>query len=322
MGNILISCAGKRVSLKKAFEEELKKYFPDNSVYTSDNNTQLSAACQMSSGSIKLPKLDSDNYLEELIASCQARSIKLIIPTIDTELILLSENKSRLISEGIMPLVSSIDFIKKCRDKRKIHKFLSSVGIKVAKEFSKSNYQLPLFIKPIDGSRSLDNFIIKNEKDFLDRHFKNERLMFLEYFEPQHYKEYTCDMYYNIEGELCSVVVRERIDVRDGEVKIARTEKNSIISLLKDKLSVIEGVSGCITSQFFKNKNSDEIIAIEINPRFGGGFPLAYKAGANFPKWIIEEYFLNESIEPDYGWEENLLMIRYDKEIFINSYNV
>ena len=43
--------------------------------------------------------------------------------------------------------------------------------------------------------------------------------------------------------------------------------------------------------------------------------------GANFPKWIIEEYLLN-NFNDDYfeNWNDNLLMIRYDQEIIVNGY--
>lgn len=68
------------------------------------------------------------------------------------------------------------------------------------------------------------------------------------------------------------------------------------------------------------NKDTKRIIGIEINPRFGGGFPLSYQAGANYPKFLIQEYLLNETIEYTNEWEDNLLMLRYDDEILIRNY--
>jgi carbamoyl-phosphate synthase large subunit len=69
------------------------------------------------------------------------------------------------------------------------------------------------------------------------------------------------------------------------------------------------------------HRESKRIVGIEINPRFGGGFPLTHMAGANYPKWIIQEYFLDREIEEGFSkWEENLLMLRYDDEIIIHGY--
>lgn len=72
--------------------------------------------------------------------------------------------------------------------------------------------------------------------------------------------------------------------------------------------------------QFFFNPETKRVIGIEINPRFGGGYPLSYLAGANFPKFIIDEYILNEEIQPFDDWEDNLLMLRYDNEVLVHNY--
>jgi carbamoyl-phosphate synthase large subunit len=68
------------------------------------------------------------------------------------------------------------------------------------------------------------------------------------------------------------------------------------------------------------NKETQNIRAFEINPRFGGGYPLSYAAGANFPRWLIEEYLLSQEISYSDNWESNLLMLRYDDEILIHDY--
>ena len=78
-------------------------------------------------------------------------------------------------------------------------------------------------------------------------------------------------------------------------------------------------VQGCLTAQLFKHITTDRILGIEINPRFGGGYPLSYYAGANYPKWIIQEYLLNQSIIPNDDWKNNLLMLCYDKEVIVKN---
>ena len=57
----------------------------------------------------------------------------------------------------------------------------------------------------------------------------------------------------------------------------------------------ISGAKGCLTIQVFVGKINSEIIGIEINPRFGGGYPLSYASGANYPAFIIQEYMMNET---------------------------
>lgn len=319
MSNILITSVGKRVSLTKAFEKELFKLFPNNKIYVGDANPELAAACIGSVNSFIVPRLDSSTYIDEIIKICVHNDIRLIIPTIDTELLLLADNKEKFLKNNIIPVISSVGFIQKCRDKRGIHSFFNQHEIKTANEYSKKDYKLPLFIKPIDGSRSVDNYIIKSEKDFMKSHFSNDTLMFLEYLDKDKYQEFTCDLYYGKDSHLKCVVPRKRIEVRDGEVIKGKTEKNILIDFIYERLKIINGARGCLTAQFFKHKESEKIIGIEINPRFGGGYPLSYKAGANYPKWIIEEYLLDKTIEPYDAWKDNLLMLRYDKEVFVEN---
>ena len=319
--NILITSAGRRVSLVRAFQKELKIIFPKAKVIAADAKPTLAAACHAADAYFAVPRLDNVNYIKELISSCKKHEIKLIVPTIDTELLLLAENKELLEENGITPIIASTSFIQKCRDKRVIHDFFTSHNIAIAEEYSKEDYKLPMFIKPIDGSRSVDTYLIRTKEDLTDYHFANEKLMFLEYLDHDFYEEFTCDLYYTKEHHLKCAVPRKRIEVRDGEVNKALTMNNSLVTYIKKNLSFVDGAVGCLTAQFFKHKSEEKIYGIEINPRFGGGYPLSYLAGANFPKWIIQEHLLDEQIEDKFNcWEDNLLMIRYDDEILMHGY--
>lgn len=319
--NVLITSAGRRVSLLRAFKKELNEIDPNGKVLASDLNPLMSAACQIADDFFEVPRLNDPTYISFLIEECKKRSIDLIIPTIDTELAILAENEHKLAQNNIKAVISSTEFVRKCRDKRVIHDFFVSKGIAIAKEYPKHNYELPMFIKPMDGSRSVDTFLIRSKEDLTDYHFENEKLMFLQYLDHDEYDEYTCDLYYGKDDKLKCAVPRKRIAVRDGEVNTGVTEKNELVAYIKNNLGTIEGARGCLTAQFFKHRTEPKIYGIEINPRFGGGYPLSYLAGANYPKWILQEYLLNEAIEEDFDcWENNLLMIRYDDEILVHGY--
>jgi carbamoyl-phosphate synthase large subunit len=58
---------------------------------------------------------------------------------------------------------------------------------------------------------------------------------------------------------------------------------------------------------------------LEINPRFGGGFPLSNAAGADFTDWLIKEYLLGQKL-PFYDlWSSDLVMLRYDAKVIVNA---
>jgi carbamoyl-phosphate synthase large subunit len=176
-----------------------------------------------------------------------------------------------------------------------------------------------LFIKPYDGSLSKDIYLINCKEELTDSLLNNPKLMFMEYINPKDFHEYTIDAYYDKNSDLKCLVPRRRIEVRGGEISKGKTEKLEFYKILKDKLSFIKGAKGCLTIQFFIGKETEEIIGIEVNPRFGGGFPLSYASGANYPSYIILEYMMNEPITFNDNWIENRVMLRFDSDIILDQ---
>lgn len=320
--NILITSAGRRVSLVRAFKKEVTSLGLNAKVYTTDLVPELSSACHVADASFAVKRVTAPSYVDDLIALCKAEQIALIIPTIDTELQVLAQNLDRFLAAGIRPVISDSTVIDNCRDKRLIHAFFDELNFKRAMDVSPSdpkNY--PVFVKPYDGSRSQGIYLL-NTIDELTAEIKNNpKNLFLEYVDTSSFDEFTVDIYFNRNSKIISVVPRERIFVRDGEVNKGCTRKNSIVSFVLDKMDGKAGFRGCITLQVFLHREEGTVIGIEINPRFGGGFPLTYEAGANFPGWILSEYLLDQSVDSyDDSWEDNLLMLRYDDEVLVSNY--
>jgi carbamoyl-phosphate synthase large subunit len=318
--NILITSAGRRVSLVQAFQKELKKLFPDGKVFTVDMIPELSSACRASDGYFNIVRVTDNTYCNRLIDICLANNIKLIVPTIDTELIPLAENDSLINENGIIPLISSLEMVRICRDKRKLFKFFDSINFPRTSEVNIHDPDFPIFIKPVDGSSSNGIRIITEKSQLKENEFENDKYVFLKYLNPKEYAEFTVDMYFDKSSILKCAVPRERLEIRSGEVSKSVTRKGSIYTKILRQFSFLEGFVGCITLQVFINRRTNEILGIEINPRFGGGYPLSYHAGANFPEYIIREYLLNEPIQFFDHWICDLLMLRFDAEVLVNDY--
>lgn len=54
---------------------------------------------------------------------------------------------------------------------------------------------------------------------------------------------------------------------------------------------------------------------IEINARFGGGYPLAHEAGAHFADWLLQEQ-AGMALQANDDWREGVTMLRYDDAVF------
>jgi len=306
--NLLITSAGRRVSLIKNFE----KHF---NVFTADMNPSLSSACQYSGKFFKVPPVKDENYIDYLIEICKKNSIKILVPTIDTELSVLAENREKLLGNGILPIVSSKEICDIFYLKTTTEEFFIKNGFKtprIVENLEEAHY--PLFAKLNNSSLSIG---AKKVETFEEVKNLKGNYVFQEFIEGV---EYTVDAFFDDKSNLICVVPRERIEVRCGEVAKARTRKDKkIIDEIKKLAKNLKWAFGCLTIQLFKR--DEEIIFIEINPRFGGGYPLSYLAGADYAKFIKDIY---EGKELSYfeEWQDNLIMLRYDAEVLVDGNSI
>lgn len=320
MKNILILSAGRRVELVAAFKTELGIAEPKARVWAADMRPELSSACQVADASVSVPRVTADGYPDFLIDLCTANGIGMVIPTIDTELLPLALAADRFAANGIHLIVSSPGLVRTCRDKRKTAELFAGIDMTSPEIYARDAIKFPCFAKPFDGSCSVGAAAIMSPDCLTSVMLEDERMMFMQLVDDS-FSEFTVDAYYDKEGALRCAVPRQRLETRSGEVSKGITRKRWIYDYLLPRLSRIEGARGCLTIQVFGNVEKGLFFALEINPRFGGGYPLSYSAGANYPAWLIREYFGNGTISFFDQWEPNLLMLRYDAKILVREAN-
>ena len=311
--NILILSAGRRVELLEIFKQSLidKR---DIKVFTADSNPKLSPACRINNHTFKLPKCSEKRYIKELLSRSLKNNIRVIIPTIDDELSILAANKEKFQKYKIEIIISDLKFIEKSNDKIQTKFIFDDLNIKYPKIYNVNNLKFPCINKPIKGSSSKDIKVLKSFSDLTINILKNKKNYFSKYINK--YSEFSADLYFSKDSCLKAISVRERLEIRNGEVVKSITNK-----LLTNKLykyfKKIEGAKGPINIQFFYNKKKKDIYGIEINPRLGGGCTLSIRAGLNYPNLILNEYLFNKSVNDLKKINKNILMLRYDKDITI-----
>lgn len=193
------------------------------------------------------------------------------------------------------------------------------LGIRNPAPRDKHNPIFPMFAKPYDGSLSTNIHILKSSDDMTPEILEDPKLMFMEFIDKSEYKEFTVDMYYGADGYVKAIVPRERIEIRSGEVNKGAARKNYLVGFLKERMNYMPSIRGCICIQLFYRDKDNDVVGIEINPRYGGGYPLSYYAGANFPEMMIREYLLGENIDYSSDWQDNTLMLRYDSQVIVHE---
>ena len=313
----MITSAGKRVSLTRKFMKELKAVAAEGKVFTADMNPVMAPAGVVSDQCFRVPRCTSEDYIETLMTLCIGNNIGLIVPTIDTELAVLSANKGVFAKAGIQILVPDYDFVMTCRDKRNTAEFFRQHDIRTPEARDKHLPEFPMFAKPYDGSLSTNLHVIRRQEDLTEEIMNDSKLIFMEYIDKAEYTEFTVDMYYGRDNKVKSIVPRERLEIRAGEINKGITRKNYLVDYLKQRVGYVPGVVGCICIQLFYRESDNDVIGIEINPRFGGGYPLSYCAGANYPMLAIKEYLKEEAIGYSEDWHDNTIMLRYDDEVIV-----
>ena len=303
--------------LVQIFQRTLREMGFQAKVYTTDMRPSMAPAGIISDGCIPVPRCTADNYIDCLLDICRERQIGVIIPTIDTELLVLAENHQRFMEQGVRLAVADKAFIRICRDKRLTSDFFRQVGIAVPAAVDKHHPVFPMFAKPYDGSLSTNIHIIRSQEDLTPEILEDPKLIFMEYISPKEYKEFTVDMYYGLDGCVKGIVPRERIEIRAGEINKGITRKNGIVGFLLQRMGKLEGVRGCLCMQLFYRESDGDVKGIEINPRFGGGFPLSYYAKANYAAYLIREYLLGQSVDYSDAWLDRTLMLRYDNDVIV-----
>ena len=315
----MFAAAGRRVSLLRSFRSAMDTLGLDGRIYAGDAGLSAPASF-VADESIQLPRVDAPDYVSGLLAVCGERQIDLLISLIDTDLSLLSQHRQDFANRDITLLVCSEATNDICFNKLSSYKFFVANGINTPRVFSGAEIDaitadnLPLMVKPWDGSCSIGVNVAHTleELAFFSAHTSNA--MFQELLEGD---EYTCDAYVDFSGTVRCVVPRKRLETRAGEVSKGLTVHDpAIVAAVTDCVQKLPHAIGCITVQCFKQPDGS-ISFIEINPRFGGGHPLAIHAGADFPKWILQELTTGECDASFDCWQDDLAMLRFDDEIIV-----
>lgn len=319
--NILFTSAGRRVSLIRNFRTALDSLDLNGKLVTADlkNNAPAPFVADVQE---RVPRVTDPTYIPCLKEICRRHDIKLVVPLIDTELHLLAPHRAEFADMGVTLIVSTPEVSEICFDKRSTSKFFKSIGVKTPNILDPDviladpHAGYPFLLKPSTGSCSVGVTKIRNSRELeFFRDYVSDPIV----QELINGQEYTLDILVDFEGKVRSVVPRLRIETRAGEVSKGLTVKNpAIIDAGRHVAESLPGALGCITAQCFLTPEG-EIVFIEINPRFGGGFPLSAAAGADFPRWIIEMMLNTYQNRPIDDWQDNLAMLRYDEGIFVDG---
>lgn len=289
-------------------------------VLAADLRPGLSTACRAADAVFGVPACDSPGYVSALLEICAQHKVDLLVPTIDPELASLSEAAAAFAKIGTRVVVSSPDAVRIARDKFATTQALAKAGIPVPRSMMLSEYLAaphslsgPLIAKPIAGSSSAGVLRVRTHEELAC--LPPDRYVVQELWTGD---EYTVNVFIDQAGRLRSAVPHKRMVVRSGEVSQGRTSRQPVLLAAAEKLTgALPGLRGPACFQAIVRADGSACV-FEVNARFGGGYPLAHEAGAQFARWLLEETAGLPSTACD-DWEEGVLMLRYDAAFFVRE---
>lgn len=329
--NILFTCAGRRTYLLKYFKENMTH--GDKVVAT---DMQLSApALQAADVKLQVPAVYDPKYIDITLNICKEQNINALISLNDLELPILAENKAKFEDLGVTVIVSDPEVIDIAFDKYKTAQWVESIGLNAPKTYvtlasakealSKGEIAFPLFMKPRWGSGSIGLETIDDMEE-LDIYYHllmkkikktilatasvgDEYIMIQEKLTGN---EFGLDVMNDLDGNNVAVSVKQKLAMRAGETDKAITvdlpEVREMGATIGRNLKHI----GNLDVDIMQRANGDYCV-LELNPRFGGGYPFSYEAGANLPKAILQ-WMKGEKVD------SSILQPEYDRMFAKNDY--
>lgn len=272
---------------------------------------------------IRVPRCDDARFLGTTVDLCRREKVSLLVPTIDTELAFYAEHRRDFIAMGTVVAISSPETIEICADKGESNRWLVKNGFPTVRQGAPqdvlqrpSDWVFPLIAKPSRGSASIGVKILDSVATLENLSTASNGLV-IEELAPGN--EHTVNVFVDQRGHCICAVPHRRLEVRAGEVSKGVTVKHSgIMEVVSQVAGQLPGAYGPLNIQGFLDSHNTFRIT-EINARFGGGYPLAYKAGADFPGWLLKEW-LGQPLPPVMdSWEDGLTMLRYDSAVFLSA---
>ena len=321
--NVLISSAGRRGKLVQLVQADLVEVYPTGKVLAIDRS-RLSAAARIAASYELVPSCTDPEFIESVLDVCHRNEIGLIIPTIDTELPIYAQHRDVFRDDGITVSVPTPPVISIGADKMATFEWLVNQGFPTVTTArlnevitSLETWNFPSIVKPVSGSSSVGVSVAHSIDDLRYRSTEDDLIV----QELAEGSEYTADAWADRSGQCRCVVLRRRLEVRAGEVSKGVTVKWPEMQLMVTRLvNALPGAYGAITVQFFaKGKDANTAKIIEINPRYGGGYPLSWEAGARFPLWTIQELANVPSTASANEWQGDLVMLRFDESVYTTA---
>jgi carbamoyl-phosphate synthase large subunit len=304
---VLFTCAGQRVDIVSAFGRA-------GALTVAADANPLAPALYHADRHALVPRIDDPGYVPALQAIVEAHDVRLIVPLTELDHLVLCDARGELDALVLLP---DRDVLEAVNDKYLAHQRFVELGIPSPPTWLPGDLpddlRFPVLVKAREGFGSRHIYRAENREEldfFLARTTADSMVQ-----RCCAGDEFSIDVFCDLDGRCLNAIPRTMIESKGGESIKGMTIKDW--DLIEHGRFVAEtlGLRGPANVQCFRE--GDEHQVTDINPRFGGAFPLPRAAGSNYPELAIA-LANGERPEPRLGdFREGIVMTRFFSHLIL-----
>jgi carbamoyl-phosphate synthase large subunit len=307
---VLFTCAGQRVDIVTAFRRA-------GAWTLATDLNQLAPALYHADARAFVPRVDDPTYVDALRALVLEHDVKLIVPLTDLDHGVLARAKDRL---GALVLLPEPEVVDALADKWLAHCLFVERGIGSPATWLPddvpADVEFPVLVKARHGfgSRGIYRCHDRDELDFFLRYATEDSMVQA----CCRGEEFSIDVFCDLDSRCLNAVPRTMIESKGGESIKGMSLKDDELIDFGRRVAETPGVVGPANVQCFREPDG-ALLVTDVNPRFGGGFPLPTAAGSRYPELALA-LARGEQPEPRLGdFREGVVMTRVFSEVILQD---
>ena len=281
MSRWLFSTVGRRAYIPRYFREAQ----PDIHIVGSGNDA-YAPAFQHCDEVRLLPAIADPSYPAAVLDLVRTLKIDSILTFSDLDVVVLADLRPQLVEMGVNCFFPGTELARLAQDKFKTALMAQELGVRAPKSsLDVDDFEdgTSLVVKPRFGSASEgvsftdSNAVAREAASTLTSPIIQERIAG---------DEYDLEICGGLDGNPVRCSVWRKYDSRHGETLLARTVRRPELIELAWSMGKQLKLIGPNDVDLIINDDGPHLI--EINTRFGGGYPVSHLAGAGFPAALVD----------------------------------
>lgn len=302
--NILLSAVGRRAYLVGYFKRIVHPL--GGRVYATNTIREVTGFLAADEAEVVPPSCDP-SYIDRMLELCNRWKVKLLFSLHDWDATVIARARQRFLAVGTIPVMASAETMATCLDKYATVRAMERIGVPtpltvLSIEEALDCLEFPMVVKPRWGQGSLGVFKADDREDLemclrVSSRTARKFAVACPEIDPlapqvivQDYlpgDEFGCDIVNDLSGGFRKVFVKRKLSMHSGETDVAESVNRPDIAALAELVGRWSGHLGCMDSDWRIDAEGKPRL-IELNPRFGGGYPFAHCAGADICRACVD----------------------------------